>query len=367
MKSKVLYYLKELFCNTKAFVKSVFRVKTIKRIVNGETYYPEKKRKSVLRRYLDMYRWIFLYSDINYFYNSYGLDIKGSKMKEYLSVDRWFRYRDYNNFKKHRAREIQVPILHNKIYFASYMGTVLPDKIPETVMAFENGRAVFGKGLLSENLKEKSSLFVKSAAGECGDGVYKADYKDGEYYLNRGKVTPEKIDSICCSGKWIVQKTIVQHRLLDEINPYSINTLRIVSVKNSKNEINILATILRMGTKSDLVVDNCALGGTYSEIGTDGKMRKFGYYEPNKGYGTKTDRHPVSGVVFEGFLIPYYHEAIELVKMAHGLFDNMQSIGWDIAISESGPVIIEGNENYEMEVMQEPCGGLKKRWNELTK
>jgi hypothetical protein len=77
-------------------------------------------------------------------------------------------------------------------------------------------------------------------------------------------------------------------------------------------------------------------------------------------FGTLVSVHPDTGVVFKDFKIPYYEDAVKLVCQAHTFFYNVRSIGWDVAISELGPVIIEGNDNWEITSIQAIYGGKKK-------
>ncbi len=46
------------------------------------------------------------------------------------------------------------------------------------------------------------------------------------------------------------------------------------------------------------------------------------------------------------------------------MLPGMQSVGWDIAIGENGPVFIEGNDNWEINGPQICNGGLKKLYDE---
>jgi hypothetical protein len=76
-----------------------------------------------------------------------------------------------------------------------------------------------------------------------------------------------------------------------------------------------------------------------------GSLRGDGYFKP--GYGGRAAQHPNSGVVFDGFQIPYFREAVELVSQLHRHLRGVHSIGWDVAITPTGPTIIEGNDDWE--------------------
>jgi hypothetical protein len=56
------------------------------------------------------------------------------------------------------------------------------------------------------------------------------------------------------------------------------------------------------------------------------------------------ESHPDTGVKFEGYTIPMLDEAIALAKEAAREIPQMGHIGWDVAITPTGPAIIEGNE-----------------------
>ena len=66
--------------------------------------------------------------------------------------------------------------------------------------------------------------------------------------------------------------------------------------------------------------------------------------------------HPVTGVRFDGFQIPCFEEAKELVLKASLESDKILVVGWDVAISEDGPVVIEGNRRPGLGIVQQVEG-----------
>ena len=54
-------------------------------------------------------------------------------------------------------------------------------------------------------------------------------------------------------------------------------------------------------------------------------------------------KHPTTKEKIVGFKVPMFKEAIELVKEAAMIIPEIGYVGWDIAISTNGPVIVEGN------------------------
>ena len=152
---------------------------------------------------------------------------------------------------------------------------------------------------------------------------------------------------------------------MDAIYPGSINTYRIVTI-NKDEKSYLFSSILRIGTSTSGNVDNWAAGGL--AIGIDhqsGYLKQFGFYKPK--YGGKVAKHPDTDVEFAKTKAPCYEEAVELALKASRCFYNIRAIGWDIAITEDGPIIIEGNDNWEISLMQACDGPLRKKWLEAIK
>ena len=53
-----------------------------------------------------------------------------------------------------------------------------------------------------------------------------------------------------------------------------------------------------------------------------------------------------------GMLIPYWNEVVEMAERASLKVPQIHYVGWDIAITDKGPVMIEGNESFHTDVMQ---------------
>ena len=76
-------------------------------------------------------------------------------------------------------------------------------------------------------------------------------------------------------------------------------------------------------------------------------------------YGTKTKEHPDTHIAFNGYEIPFYKEAEAMAILLHQNMYRSHSIGWDIAITNNGPVFIEGNDRWEISLIQAVHGGMK--------
>jgi hypothetical protein len=66
-----------------------------------------------------------------------------------------------------------------------------------------------------------------------------------------------------------------------------------------------------------------------------------------------------TGYEFAGFEVPYFMEALDTVKTAAAILPH-RLVGWDIAITEEGPVLLEGNIDFGFWGAQIADGGYKK-------
>ena len=67
--------------------------------------------------------------------------------------------------------------------------------------------------------------------------------------------------------------------------------------------------------------------------------------------GKYYERHPVTGTEIMGFQIPLFDQALELCRTASRRVEaHLKYIGWDVAITPDGPVLVEGNNlpGYDM-------------------
>ena len=62
--------------------------------------------------------------------------------------------------------------------------------------------------------------------------------------------------------------------------------------------------------------------------------------------------HPDSGHPIEGLTLPFWKAALDLAVNAHREFQEMPSVGWDVAITEDGPVLVEGNPVWGVDLAQ---------------
>lgn len=350
-------------------------VKT-RKIVNSPTYFPQYERKNKLVRYYDCYKWLIKYKRHNPSYNLYGLDVKDFRSCDdyvdikYVKKDRLKMHHEDDPLAQHRKENMTIRyslLADNKHVFYSYMENICPEYVPKTYFVFQGENVLSPLSLGKEKgtkdailALEDGKYICKATMGAFGASITIVEKKCEEIILNGGKLTYEEWVNDTTAEPYLLQEYIKQHEEISKINPTTVNTLRIISTRwNDKT--NILAAMIRAGVDNQ-IVDNASGGGTFIGIDVDqGTLMEYGYYYEKE----REKKHPDTGVVYKDLKIPYWEESIELIKTLHPIIFGFATIGWDIAITEDGPKIVEINWNYSIKGIQIACGGLKKRWDEL--
>jgi hypothetical protein len=82
----------------------------------------------------------------------------------------------------------------------------------------------------------------------------------------------------------------------------------------------------------------------------------------------RLDVHPKTRVEFSGFQLPFWAKACDLAREVATRFVPVRTIGWDIALTPEGPVVLEGNIWWDppnqhgcmrtlVEALTDRCGG----------
>jgi len=144
----------------------------------------------------------------------------------------------------------------------------------------------------------------------------------------------------------LLEAYINQHPTYREIYPESINTLRIHTVRNSHTIRLFFMPKLRVGadgSKLDLPTKGFSYRVLLDEKGRI--VQAFLHKPGRKGYDKLTEKHHNTGYAFTpGKTLPYIPEAIALCMKAALRLPEIRYIGWDVAITPQGPIVVEAND-----------------------
>lgn len=274
---------------------------------------------------------------IDYFlFRFYALS--GQERSTYAGTGYLYEYQLIMNPKAARS------VLENKIEFLiHYKDFIQHDHV--TLQGLRSN-PTFAKRILSNN---SGKIVLKSSSGQCGHGVEVKNCKDFT-----SKTLEDRLKEM---NNDLVEEYIIQHSSLMQLSPSGLNTIRIITQLSKDNNIEILGARLRISVNSP--VDNLAAGNLAAPISIEtGKVNGPAVYSDI----TKEEvtSHPVTGVPILGFQIPFWEETLEMVKNAALISKGNKSIGWDVAITNNGPELIEGNHNWCKLLWQLPAKkGLK--------
>lgn len=188
----------------------------------------------------------------------------------------------------------------------------------------------------------REEIMVKPDAESGGKGVEKVS--KNEYPSLEALYEKLKSDDI-----GVIEDVVVQHEKMASLNPSCLNTLRVVTILNDKGP-HIIYAYIRVGN-SDRPVDNLHSGGMCAPIDLEtGKIQYPGYDKNRVTYLV----HPKTGVKIQGFELPYWMETVSMCLKAAIRVPQMRYIGWDVGITENGPVFVEGNNLPGYDFLQMP-------------
>lgn len=331
------------------------------------SYFPELPRKNMLHIISDQLLHIIRYQRIEDFYFAYGLDIKNFRhSSDYVDYNVFKCFRDGRNRPSSKPFDY-TGILRDKFYFNIFSKAIgFPSS--SNVGLISEGRIFILETKKHLDLAEFFSkgqvdVFCKKIDAEDGKSIYSVA-RDGELMnVNGDRLSLEQCCDLLSNGQWTVEQRIHQHEIYASFHPASVNTLRIYTARDPHNgEIVTLPSIFRIGTNGRNV-DNWARGGLIVELFEDGKLGKYAFYRPQ--YGLKTAEHPDSHIVFENFKLPYVTESFAMVKELHKFLYGIHSIGWDVAVTPDGPIVVEANDNWEISANQIASHGLQSEFRRL--
>ncbi len=147
---------------------------------------------------------------------------------------------------------------------------------------------------------------------------------------------------------FLIEERIRPHPSLAEFIGPTLCTIRIVTIIALDGSPRIIASVFKLQPKP-LGVDQLIYGALACWVDPDtGALcparSRFDYVYSSVIPGT--DRS------FVGYQLPCWPEAKHLALEAAAAFPWARAIGWDIAISDRGPVLIEGNERWGTSLVQ---------------
>lgn len=336
-------------------------------LIKNQEKFHDGIEKNILEIIIDLFKWSIKYGEVNVYYYQYGFNIKGKSQSGYISKTKYMHLRERSNTYYSGNRPMQyICMLSDKIEFSLLMNSKVD--IPETKFYIRNNMINDIEHLNINNLKKhiliaKKFIIKDSFGQEAGtigvetDGVLLVEFVDDILTIN-GKSTSinDFLNIIQKKSEWIAQELIIQHPMIKLLNESSVNTVRFLTYIDKNNNVKIAKAVLKIGAKGQ-IVDNFWAGGILLNIDVEN-----GQFTNDVLFNHKIrEKHEVEKLV--NYLpkeVINWDCIIREAKKAHSLTPKIRSIGWDIAITEEGACIIEGNDNWDIVMFQsfEPLNNL---------
>jgi hypothetical protein len=315
-------------------------------------YKPDPENNGKVRITWDLISWLLQNRGKFYYFYVLGLHKKESHQHLYLN------HPPFTQLQKEFDASYYYPLLEDKFIFDSFLkGLKFPT--PSVAGLIENKQLLWmGEPAfypLDDIIHQNLDVYCKLVYSWGGKNVFRLQVKDGQILVNGKEISIKDLKDLISGGKYILQETVRQHPELNKLNPWCANTLRVITLTDGTNP-GLLVSILRVGINRNFV-DNASSGNLQIGIGPDNKL---GEWASQWGYPPRYfNQHPETGVPFVEFEVPCMDEVRRICLDIHRHLSYFFIIAWDVAITEEGPVIIEGNPVPDLMPMQMHSSGFK--------
>ncbi len=204
--------------------------------------------------------------------------------------------------------------------------------------------------LLILRRKSVHSCVIKTTESSHGDNVQVINsivYLEQDAILTCHDGKEFMLSSIIGSDALIFESVVRQTKQFAGFNESSINTVRFMTTLWPDGSARVIATWFKVG-RAGKCVDNAGSGGNVDAAIDSEKGRIYNVVQFDGWRRTKAiDRHPDSGSLLNGVVIDHWDTIkAEVIKFQQA-FPYCKAAGWDIAITDEGPVIIEVNDFWD--------------------
>jgi len=203
--------------------------------------------------------------------------------------------------------------------------------IPETYFYTKNKKFFDLDGNIVNDLSayENKEMFIKASGGSGGQDADIITFTSKKRYKNG----------------LIFQEMVKSHEDINKIAPVrAVQTLRVNTYLTKSGDIEYDSQFIKLPPKH-AISDNSFTGSIMVAMDPDtGKLKNHGITKDgDKLKGKYITHHYDSNIEFENYQIPCWSDVKSVIKKLHLIFPDLRVIGWDIAVTSQGPVILEGN------------------------
>jgi len=239
------------------------------------------------------------------------------------------------------------PVINDKHQFALFCEKAgLP--VPETIAVYPGNHFKHAVAF------PPGDLFVKPLHGCRGEGAeYWTWNEDGTYcyksFCCDADALHDRLNESGSKRALLVQSVLSNHEDLARLSNGFLVTLRLVTARNLEGEIELLFALCQI----PVGLQSISHKGLSAPVSLQaGCLQAPFSWRP----GDSVSELAASDQLIKGSQIPYWQATRDLVCRAHALLGGYFSLGWDVAITADGPVLLEANEGWEVTMVQKVYG-----------
>ncbi len=178
----------------------------------------------------------------------------------------------------------------------------------------------------------KKEVFVKILDGECSHGCERIHMEDWPDF-------DKLYEHIRSGGFGLLEDVVDQHPAVEALHPGSVNCLRVITLLDDDGAPHCLYVVQKMGMGDSFVDCNCM----FTPVDVETGKILYPAHSGNTPLGVVYEEQPDSHVKLPGYQLPFVKEAVDMCLEAATAVPQIRYVGWDVAISKTGPEFIEGN------------------------
>lgn len=201
--------------------------------------------------------------------------------------------------------------------------------------------------------EKHSTVMIKPYNATQGRGVRKIILETEEQRKN-------VFEEIVQKGECVIEELIRQDPEQAKFHPDSVNTVRVITCYRDGISKVVMCTA-RFGTGDSIIDNHCISAGVDVETGIivtpAREAQKCGLHLV----------HPDTGYQIIGRIMPQWNELLELMKELARIVPEQRVIGWDMALSVDGWVIVEGNTRPALQILAGDGVGVRSILEDITR
>lgn len=254
-------------------------------------------------------------------------------------------------------------LLEDKVLFAGYAAGAA--KVPENLLYSDNGKVTVLSSRWFEIMRDISSppqrFVMKRSRGGGGIKISFVDIAKGVVRIGERQMSTEEFYGFFATkDDYILCRFVRQSGFFSNLYPHTTNTLRVACMRDPDGEPFIASAALRLGTRKSGGVDNFGRGGLACsvDVGIGVLADAVEHFADSPSRPGVFAAHPDTGSAIAGQALPGWAAARDQSLQLMRAMPFINYVGWDIVVTDAGPVFLEGNNYTGVRLLQSRAGLL---------